>query len=578
MKTNYIYNKVKASLRTALFLAFGSILFSGCSDFLDIQPMNSTVLENYWKEKADVTSTVNGCYEALASEDVIKHLAVWGELRSENVMIGTLNNAQKYQNTYNNLNEMLKENLLPSNEMCNWSSIYNIINRCNIVCHYAPEVEQIDPNYSYGELKATIAEMKTIRALCYFYLIRTFRNVPYVTEPSIDDNQNYVVPASSFEVILDSLINDLESVKNDAQRRYSVEKVVNKTISVPAENNSRITRWAIYALLADLYLWKGDWDNVVKYCDLIIDYKKQQYDELIQMDQITDMEVYDGVPMILEAIKGQQDVGNAYSSIFGQGNSFESIFELYYNGNTGQENNWVSNFYGNGNNNIGLLKASEVLMDGFTTDQNQIWISQKDCRAYESLQSEGTSYAITKYTRPRASFSLLRLGIVTINDSRRSTPNSNWIFYRLSDVMLMKAEALIQRSESDWPEAFKLINNVYKRANNIAPETTTGSLVYETYSTSRVAMEDLLFAERHREFLFEGKRWFDLVRMARRDGKTERLVSCAIRKYRQDINVIKIKLTDPNYIYFPYAKSELKVNPLLKQNPAFDKGEEGVLK
>jgi len=578
MKTNYIYNKVKASLRTSLFLAFGSILFSGCSDFLDIQPMNSTVLENYWKEKADVTSTVNGCYEALASEDVIKHLAVWGELRSENVMIGTLNNAQKYQNTYNNLNEMLKENLLPSNEMCNWSSIYNIINRCNIVCHYAPEVEQIDPNYSYGELKATIAEMKTIRALCYFYLIRTFRNVPYVTEPSIDDNQNYVVPASSFEVILDSLINDLESVKNDAQRRYSVEKVVNKTISVPAENNSRITRWAIYALLADLYLWKGDWDNVVKYCDLIIDYKKQQYDELIQMDQITDMEVYDGVPMILEAIKGQQDVGNAYSSIFGQGNSFESIFELYYNGNTGQENNWVSNFYGNGNNNIGLLKASEVLMDGFTTDQNQIWISQKDCRAYESLQSEGTSYAITKYTRPRASFSLLRLGIVTINDSRRSTPNSNWIFYRLSDVMLMKAEALIQRSESDWPEAFKLINNVYKRANNIAPETATGSLVYETYSTSRVAMEDLLFAERHREFLFEGKRWFDLVRMARRDGKTERLVSCAIRKYRQDINVIKIKLTDPNYIYFPYAKSELKVNPLLKQNPAFDKGEEGVLK
>lgn len=578
MKTNYIYNKVKASLRTALFLAFGSILFSGCSDFLDIQPMNSTVLENYWKEKADVTSTVNGCYEALASEDVIKHLAVWGELRSENVMIGTLNNAQKYQNTYNNLNEMLKENLLPSNEMCNWSSIYNIINRCNIVCHYAPEVEQIDPNYSYGELKATIAEMKTIRALCYFYLIRTFRNVPYVTEPSIDDNQNYVVPASSFEVVLDSLINDLESVKDDAQRRYSVEKVVNKTISVPAENNSRITRWAIYALLADLYLWKGDWDNVVKYCDLIIDYKKQQYDELIQMDQITDMEVYDGIPMILEAIKGQQDVGNAYSSIFGQGNSFESIFELYYNGNTGQENNWVSNFYGNGNNNIGLLKASEVLMDGFTTDQNQIWISQKDCRAYESLQSEGTSYAITKYTRPRASFSLLRLGIVTINDSRRSTPNSNWIFYRLSDVMLMKAEALIQRSESDWPEAFKLINNVYKRANNIAPETTTGSLVYETYSTSRVAMEDLLFAERHREFLFEGKRWFDLVRMARRDGKTERLVSCAIRKYRQDINVIKIKLTDPNYIYFPYAKSELKVNPLLKQNPAFDKGEEGVLK
>ena len=570
MKTIYIYNKVKESLRTALLLAVGTVMTAGCSDFLDIKPMNSTVLENYWKEKADVTGAVNGCYEALASEDVIKRFGIWGELRAENMMPGT--------NVPNYLNELLKENLLQTNEICNWSNIYNVINRCNIVIHYAPEVEIIDPNYTNSELKATIAEMKMLRALCYFYLIRTFRDVPYVTEPSIDDNQNFVVPATKFEDVLDSLITDLEVVKDDAQRRYSLEKVRNKRIYVPAENNSRVTRWAIYALLADLYLWKGDWDNTIRCCDVVLNYKKQQYDELLQMDQITDMELYDGVPMILEAVKGQQTVGNAYTAIFGEGNSFESLFELYYNGSTGQENKWVNGYYGNSSNSIGTLKASDCLMDGFLTDQNQIWLSQKDCRAYESLESEGTSYAIAKYTRQSASFSLQRLGIVTVAGSLRSSANANWIFYRLSDVMLMKAEALIERGEADWPEAFKLINNVYKRANNILPDATTDALVYENYSTSKEKMEDLLFAERHREFLFEGKRWFDLVRMARRDGKTERLVSCAIRKYRQDINVIKIKLTDPNYIYFPYAKSELKANPLLKQNPAFDKGEDGSLK
>ena len=570
MKTIYIYNKVKESLRTALLLAVGTVMTAGCSDFLDIKPMNSTVLENYWKEKADVTAAVNGCYEALASEDVIKRFGIWGELRAENMMPGT--------NVPNYLNELLKENLLQTNEICNWSNIYNVINRCNIVIHYAPEVEIIDPNYTNSELKATVAEMKMLRALCYFYLIRTFRDVPYVTEPSIDDNQNFVVPATKFEDVLDSLITDLEVVKDDAQRRYSLEKVRNKRIYVPAENNSRVTRWAIYALLADLYLWKGDWDNTIRCCDVVLNYKKQQYDELLQMDQITDMELYDGVPMILEAVKGQQNVGNAYTAIFGEGNSFESLFELYYNGSTGQENKWVNGYYGNSSNSIGTLKASDCLMDGFLTDQNQIWLSQKDCRAYESLESEGTSYAIAKYTRQSASFSLQRLGIVTVAGSLRSMANANWIFYRLSDVMLMKAEALIERGEADWPEAFKLINNVYKRANNILPDATTDALVYENYSTSKEKMEDLLFAERHREFLFEGKRWFDLVRMARRDGKTERLVSCAIRKYRQDVNVIKIKLTDPNYIYFPYAKSELKANPLLKQNPAFDKGEDGSLK
>ena len=557
-------------MKAVALIAMSPVLFAGCSDFLDILPMNSTVLENYWKEKADVTGAVNGCYAALASEAVVTRMGVWGELRSENVEAGT--------NVPNYLNEMLKENLLPTNDMCQWSSIYNVINLCNTVCHYAPEVEQIDPNYTYNELKATIAEVKTIRALCYFYLIRTFRDVPYVTEPSISDNQNYVVPATKFDVVLDSLITDLESVKNDAQRRFSLETVAGKSVVVPKENNSRITQWAIYALLADLYLWKGDWDNVIKYCDLVIDYKAKLYKDLLEMDQITDIELYDGVPMILEAVKGQQNVGNAYSRIFGDGNSFESIFELYYNGNTGQENSWVGKFYGNRSNSIGRLKAADFLMDGFTHDNNQLWRSQKDCRAYECMWIEGTSYSITKYARQSADFNLQRPGSVSITGPRRSTDNSNWIIYRLSDVMLMKAEALIMRDESDWPEAFRLINNVYKRANNIAPETTAGSLAYETYSTSKEKMEDLLFEERHREFLFEGKRWFDLVRQARRDGKTERLASCAIRKYRQDVNVIKIKLTDPNYIYFPYAKSELKVNPLLKQNPAFDKGEEGVLK
>ena len=86
-----------------------------------------------------------------------------------------------------------------------------------------------------------------------------------------------------------------------------------------------------------------------------------------------------------------------------------------------------------------------------------------------------------------------------------------------------------------------------------------------------------MLEERQREFLFEGKRWFDLVRFARRDGDNSRLINLASRKYLENVNAIKIKLADPNIIYFPYAKSELKVNPLLKQNPAFTTGEDSEL-
>jgi tetratricopeptide (TPR) repeat protein len=533
--------------------------------------MNTTVLENYWKEKADVTATVQGCYEALASEAVMTRFGVWGELRSENLVAGS--------NVPNNINEMLKENLLPTNEICQWSSVYNVINRCNIVCHYAPEVERIDPNYTSGELKAPIAEMKTIRALCYFYLIRTFRDVPYSTAPSIDDAQNYILPATPFNTVLDSLISDLESVKDDAQRRFSVERVNGSgKIVVPNVNNSYITRWAIYALLADLYLWKGDWDNVIKYCDKVIEYKKELYDELYKKYQITSVDLFDGIPMVLDCPKGQQAEkkgGSGYNDIFGEGNSFESVFELYFDGsNSGKENRWVSSYYGNKNTKKGRLKAAEFLMSEFINEKSQIWKKKTDCRAYESIDLQDN--LITKYAVEKISINTDK-GNVTTQDYRGN--NANWIFYRMSDILLMKAEALIERNETtDWEEAFKLINIVYKRANNVAPEATSGGLDFSEYSGSKVKMEDLVFQERHREFLFEGKRWFDLIRIARRDGNTDRLIEYAIRKYKQDINVTKIKLMDPNYIYYPYAKSELKVNPLLKQNSAYLKTEEGQLK
>jgi hypothetical protein len=43
------------------------------------------------------------------------------------------------------------------------------------------------------------------------------------------------------------------------------------------------------------------------------------------------------------------------------------------------------------------------------------------------------------------------------------------------------------------------------------------------------------------------------------------------------VNALKIKLADPNIIYFPYSKNELKVNPLLNQNPAFTNSDDAEL-
>ena len=61
------------------------------------------------------------------------------------------------------------------------------------------------------------------------------------------------------------------------------------------------------------------------------------------------------------------------------------------------------------------------------------------------------------------------------------------------------------------------------------------------------------------------------------DSNLERrisLVAAVQNKYEENANAIRIRLSDPNIIYFPYAKNELKVNPMLTQNPAFAFGED----
>ena len=544
---------------------------SSCSDFLEILPMNEVVLENFWTEKADVTSVMNSCYETFEHSDALVRMGVWGELRSDNLKAGP--------SVPNNINEILKENLLPSNDMCNWAKFYEAINRCNTVCYYAPKVQAIDPNYTEDEMRANVAEATTLRALAYFYLIRTFRDVPYSTQPSVDDTQTYILPATKFEDVLDSLVTDLERVKGDAVRRYYVDESNNAYV-----NSSRITRWAVHALLADLYLWKGDWDNAIRNCDIVIDYKRQQYEDMVEREgQVNNIALIDSIPMILEKPIGSTIYGNAYNEIFGQGNSFESIFELYFQYDQSQSNRWVKTYYGpeNGNSaSVGRLTCPDFLAKDVVSGNNTIF-KKTDGRIYESVDAYGgSSYGIIKYLWNEVSYTTQNLN--TEKDLKKNSPNvssaPNWIFYRLSDMILIKAEALIERNaEGDLEQAFALINTVNKRANDVEGSNRSSTLKASEYIDSQAAMEQLVLEERQREFLFEGKRWFDLVRFARRDGKNTRLVDLATRKLLENVNAVKIKLADPNIIYFPYYRNELKVNPLLKQNPAFGNEEDTEL-
>ena len=584
-------NKYFASGLLCCTVAAVATSLGSCSDFLDIKPQDKVILEDFWDEKADVENVVSGCYSVLQSSDARRRMMVWGEFRSDNVVSGP--NANNDANLYN----VLRENITAKNEFTKWSNFYDVINRCNTVMKYAPEVAAADPSYTQSDLYATIAEVSALRDLCYFYLIRTFRDVPYSTEAYTDDNQVMDLPATPFYDVLDSLILDLENVKGYAVSRYPETE--------PRDQTGRITRDAIYAMLCEMYLWKKDYDNCIKYAELVIQSKKDQFEEEIAKNGrltgganlATLRARLNGYPLVNDQLSGTS-FGTAYEAIFVDGMSRETIFELFYGNdryslrdNSQQPvNTAIESYFGNQRTPKGQLKPS----DKMTEDVKNLYETKNknlDARIYYNFAFQDD--VITKLAARRITINTTN---IKANDVKPQYTNisptyynegencSQWIIYRLPDIMLLEAEALCQKMReggdddvSDYnkellDKAFNLVNAINKRSLCEAPLLDADTLHRSDYTTKSL-MEDLVKRERRRELMFEGKRWYDLVRYAMRDNNTTEIISAV--QTRDDVNgdYASNFFKKMDAIFWPYNYEEMKVNRNLVANPAFGTGE-----
>ena len=275
----------------------------------------------------------------------------------------------------------------------------------------------------------------------------------------------------------------------------------------------RATRWAILALLADIELWQGNYDAVISASEEIINSNR--------------------VGLISKAMWYQN---------FFPGNSNESIFEIQYSYALGQTNSFIGWFDTNT-----MYTISPYAQSLFSVD---------DVRGVSG--SYDTGGKIWKY-----------IGINKSTKRNSSLQNDqNYILYRLADVYLMEAEAYVMKSgdaqgDPNLDKALELINAVRQRAGL---EKSIGS-------SDRLGMIELLLAERQREFLAEGKNWFDILRIANRDVPGFR--EFALTEVLQVVAagnqaMIRAKLADPNAWYLPVHYDELSVNSFLKQNPFYE--------
>ncbi len=604
--------KMKTMKKYMLFMLSG-LLTTSCIDTM-VFPDDVKVAEDMWQTKEDVSAMIASAYKAMSEEAVIERCIVWGGFRSEelNPINGNFSGTRDNLSKENALKDIKAGNMTQTNWYANWAAFYSVINKCNLVLERAPEVINIDPAYTEGTLNTDRSQMLALRSLCYFYLVRAFRDVPVTAGAYTSSTQQYEIPQQAPLTVLDKCITDLEEAL--------------KTPLSPAGYSDwrrvgYFNKESIAALLADVYLWRAsmthsaaDYQRCVDYCDVVLESKKQIYSEdsgnlpFFGQRKWPNL-IYNGSQLYSYTFVYPNQENNSI-------NSAESILELQLDGNntsnTGLRNCYWS--YDGKDNTSGLMRA--MLPFGVMGD---VFVSDKDYRYYEccynikatdvtELEVLKTVSIVSAGNRDNST-SMNILGSRTVRDNTHV--RQNWIVYRLSDVMLMKAEALVQlapdaavqadgddvaEEDNKLLQAFLLVNEVNKRSIAKDPLEDADTLKLSAYKT-KDEMESLVLAERFRELCFEGKRYFDLIRYNYRhmDGIQPDKILAEIgddpktmnENYREMMTLMTrgmsegsvaaiAKMRTEPYLYFPVLESELKANFLLKQNPAYKKNDSYV--
>lgn len=567
-------------------------MMTSCTDYLTLYPTNAVILENYWKTAEDVNAMVAACYSSMANSDVIQRLIIWGELRSDNMVTRT--------GAANDFKYIVEANLLETNSYFKWEYFYKTINYCNMVLHYAPGVMEEDPDFTQGDLDVIKGEMYGLRALCHFILVRSFRDIPmsFVAMDADDQLQDITYPQYSPYEALDYIMADLDSATKYCMKTGGW--------SEDRKNYARITKDAVYAMKADVNLWRAAF---AQYCILANDTAKyinsgepvkytaadvenfytqaiENCDSVIVSMNRKVLEEYDERKLpftVLDTLTNpymlipvtSKDYYTAYDEIFFDDGSVsrndymtpnEVIFRLDFSKDN--KNSAIHSLFGY-NESSGQFVVPASAPVGLETDG--LW-EKSDMRFnaftnYKHAKSSGGSdskkiISVTKYNVKSAKTDKDGIQWYASGDNV-----SDWIFYRKTDVMLMKATALAYRyQEGDHAEAFELVDAVNTRS-----VTTISQQLKEEDYVDQEALKALVLDERLRELSFEGKRWYDLVRMALCDASTDEVVKLVKPKYDSGGNAAAIKMTSVYSLFCPIYETELKLNPLLKQNPVFER-------
>jgi len=432
-----------------IYIALITVLtFSGCKNYLNIEPEISQNGANYFKTKDQFLKAVNGAYAPL--QDLFNG-QFWemGEMRSDNTSYQF--NNQDNSGTLRQEIDEFREIDLSDETRSFFQSNYTGIGRCNVILTRLPKVV-------LNDTKATdmiAGQASFLRAYYYFNLVRMFGDVPLVLEEVTSKDQaikiNQRKPAAD---IYAAIIADATLAVDKLPEAYADSL------------KGRAGKGAARILLADVFLTLHKYDLAV-----------------LQLR-----------PLLTSFYHLNANYADNFDTK--KKNGPESIFEIQYMEGPNGLNSILADRFVPWDSPDGLITGFPIDHDagnGWNIPTQDFLDAYEpgDLRRAASVGEDYISDAtgkmvpyVKKYTSPHAV---------------RGISGNNFPVYRYANVLLMLAECLNELGNSG--EALQYLNQVRNRA---------GLAQFSNTNTSD--LRKVILQERRMEFAFENQRWFDLLR------------------------------------------------------------------
>lgn len=544
---------------------------AGCSeDILEKPtPPGQQTDVTYYKTATGLSYFLNQCYQSLGNyimTNYTQSLVTIGSLASDDAWAGGENYSDGPDRHNISDYRIFADNSIV---IMFWKHLYQCIRYCNIVIDNSSFTEENDPN-NIETIRDYVAQAKTLRAYCYFTLVRSFGGVPLSLRGSSLD----ILPRSSAREVYDQVITDLdEAISSGYLIRHD---------ELSTELKGRITNGAAKALKAKVYLYLAAFEPA----------KAQEHYST----------AYNMAKEVINS--GEFSLIPDYSQLWGYDDLFgtESIFEIGYphpDDNLGTHHWWATwlrprYIYAvgtrdkigiEGNAGWGFNTPTQDFVDAFEEGDPRLhWTVWFQGDTTKGLSTDGLYHEIC--------FANSETGYYY----RKTTPEEFYAkmdaamgfkIYRYADLLLVGAEAANEIGNTG--DALTWINKVRERARN-----TPAPFGYESEKiegvpadvtiTDKAQLRDIIRHERRVEMGCEGQRAFDLKRYHGMHGYNMKeiiekaylvqgpdyLITNNDPKSGQPRETREIDIDLSKHLLLPIPKSEIEAtNGVLDQNPGY---------